>query len=112
MSASNKPSFERVLKPEGKQFWKASRRYLPASEGAEEGSRKRKSVSTCEPRSSRAWTAEVGVGGRVSAVVVLRRPVGVRVKRVGKRLGRYVSVSQVYSSKMAGLALGLVANTS
>jgi len=121
MSERRRLSFERVLKPEGVQFTKASRRYFWGSWGGVlvvlvMGSRMKNSVSMFEPSNCSAVSASLSSkwSGECSPVTVLRRVLAVAVVwyMVGKRVGRYVDVSHVYSSKTAGRAIGLHARTS
>lgn len=89
---------ERVLKPDGKQFRKASRRYCVGVDGGVVGSMTRNSSSMFSPMSWRARSAPETVAGRwrgrESLVMLLCSECFVKVKSVGKRFGRYVEVSQ------------------
>lgn len=114
MSDKRRLSLERVLKPLGKQFMNASRRYFFSSSAFLLGSMRRNSVSTFSPRICNAFSASssLRVRGITSPVTLLTKASLLCLYTVGNRVGRYVDVSHVYNSITAGSATVLHAMTS
>jgi hypothetical protein len=118
MSSNSMPNFERVLKPEGKQFMKACKLYVVSSVSEEGGlgSMRRNSVSMFSPSKRNIVSSSPSrrCNGISSPVTLFFNifPFSTKWYTVGNRAGKYVDTSHEYNSRTASTATGLQTSTS